>query len=99
MSKLTLGNMIFSDQKFNAMWSLWRYKGHNPMEKLSVFETKNGSETHYSIGILDYITLENRIFPSKEVYKNHAQAFAAVGRALDKQFDKTYTGANKHVRY
>ncbi len=66
MSKLTLEQMSFSDQEFDAMWSLWRHKGH------------------YSVGILDYISLENRIFPNEKVYKNYAQAFAAVGRALDK---------------
>lgn len=86
MNKLTLENMIFSDQEFNSMWKLWQYKGHNPAGKLSVFETRNGDETHYSVGILDYISLENRIFPNEKVYKNHAQAFAAVGRALDKQW-------------
>lgn len=84
MSKLTRENMSFSDQEFDGMWSLWRFKGHNPAEKLSVFETKDGGETYYSVGILDYISLENRIFPSKKVYKSYTQAFAAVGRALDK---------------
>ncbi len=84
MSKLTRENMSFSDQEFDEMWSLWRYKGHNPAQKLSVFETKNGDVTYYSVGILDYMTLENRIFPNKEIYKNLEQAFAAVGRALDK---------------
>ena len=84
MSKLTLEQMSFSDQEFDAMWSLWRHKGHNPAEKLSVFESRNGDETHYSVGILDYISLENRIFPNEKVYKNYAQAFAAVGRALEK---------------
>ena len=84
MSKLTRKDMSFSDQEFDGMWSLWRFKGHNPAEKLSVFETKDGGETYYSVGILDYISLENRIFPSKKVYKSYTQAFAAVGRALDK---------------
>ena len=84
MSKLTRENMSFSDQEFDGMWSLWRLKGHNPAEKLSVFETKDGVETYYSVGILDYISLENRIFPSKKVYRSYTQAFAAVGRALDK---------------
>lgn len=84
MSKLTRENMSFSDQEFDGMWSLWRFKGHNPAEKLSVFETKDGVETYYSVGILDYISLENRIFPSKKVYRSYTQAFAAVGRALDK---------------
>ena len=84
MSKLTRENMSFSDQEFDGMWSLWRFKGHNPAEELSVFETKDGGETYYSVGILDYISLENRIFPSKKVYKSYTQAFAAVGRALDK---------------
>ncbi|WP_432340212.1 hypothetical protein [Yersinia enterocolitica] len=84
MRKLTRENMSFSDQEFDEMWSLWRYKGHNPAEKLSVFETSNGDETYYSVGILDYISLENRIFPSEKVYKSYTQAFAAVGRALDK---------------
>ena len=84
MSKLTRENMSFSDQEFDGMWSLWRFKGHNPAEKLSVFETKDGGETYYSVGILDYISLENRIFPSKKVYRSYTQAFAAVGRALDK---------------
>lgn len=87
MSTLILENMIFSDQSFNAMWNLWQYKGHNPAEKLSVFESVNGSEILYSVGILDYISLEKRIFPNEKIYKNYAQAFAAVGRALDKQFD------------
>ena len=84
MSKLTRENMSFSDQEFDGMWSLWRFKGHNPAEKLSIFETKDGGETYYSVGILDYISLENRIFPSKKVYRSYTQAFAAVGRALDK---------------
>ena len=84
MSKLTRENMSFSDQEFDGMWSLWRFKGHNPAGKLSVFETKDGGETYYSVGILDYISLENRIFPSKKVYRSYTQAFAAVGRALDK---------------
>ena len=84
MSKLTRENMSFSDQEFDGMWSLWRFKGHNPAEKLSVFETKDGGETYYSVGILDYISLESRIFPSKKVYRSYTQAFAAVGRALDK---------------
>ena len=84
MSKLTRKDMSFSDQEFDGMWSLWRFKGHNPAEKLSVFETKDGGETYYSVGILDYISLENRIFPSKKVYRSYTQAFAAVGRALDK---------------
>ena len=84
MRKLTRENMSFSDQEFDGMWSLWRFKGHNPAGKLSVFETKDGGETYYSVGILDYISLENRIFPSKKVYRSYTQAFAAVGRALDK---------------
>ena len=84
MSKLTRKDMSFSDQEFDGMWSLWRLKGHNPAEKLSVFETKDGGKTYYSVGILDYISLENRIFPSKKVYRSYTQAFAAVGRALDK---------------
>lgn len=81
---LAAENKVFSEVDFADMWGLWLSKGHNPAQKLSFFEVKRGEEITFSVGILDYITLENIIFPSEKSYKNNEQAFAAVGRALDK---------------
>jgi hypothetical protein len=63
--------------KFALTWKLWKDKGHDPAEKLIV-----DSET-FSVGILDYISLDNIVYPSDKTYKNYEQAFAAVGRAID----------------
>lgn len=81
---LAAENKVFSDVDFADMWNLWLWKGHDPAQKLSFFEVKRGEEITFSVGILDYMTLENIIFPSEKSYKNNEQAFAAVGRALDK---------------
>ena len=77
-------NKIFSEVDFAGMWNLWLWKGHSPAQKLGFFEVKRGEEITFSVGILDYMTLENVIFPNEKSYKNKEQAFAAVGRALDK---------------
>ena len=81
---LAAENKVFSEVDFADMWNLWLWKGHNQAQKLSFFEVKRGEEITFSVGILDYMTLENIIFTSKKSYKNKQQAFAAVGRALDK---------------
>lgn len=73
-----------ADQFFN-MWELWRYKGHDPIEKLTswVFKQPDGS-VMFAVGIWDYVSFEEVIFPCAGPYKNREQAFAAVGRALKK---------------
>lgn len=64
---------------FASAWELWKHKGHNPAEKLCFFEGGLG----YQVGLLDYMTLTDYIFPDDRTHMSREAAFAAVGRALD----------------
>lgn len=83
MAIITPEQITVCPKKFAAMWSLWKYKGHNPAQKLSVFEVHNKDIIYYSVGLLDYETLENYYYPSHSLFTNYEQAFADIGRALD----------------
>lgn len=76
--------MNFEPELFTLAWSLWKQKGHKPIQKLTVFETHSGNKVFYSIGLLDYQTLENYYFTSQAVFTNYEGALAELGRALDK---------------
>lgn len=76
--------MIYDPKKFVAMWSIWRNKGHQPTQKLKIFESVGENKIFYSIGLLDYQTLENYCFPSQSVFANYEGAFADIGHVLDK---------------
>ncbi len=76
--------MFFGAEQFVCAWSLWQNKGHKPSQKLSIYESRHGSQVLYSIGILDYVTLENIYFASESLFTNYEAAFADIGRALDK---------------
>lgn len=84
MTKLSSGNMIFDAKEFADSWGVWQSKGHSPAQKLRVFETRDSGQVLFSVGLLDYLTLEKFVFPSVSLFTTYEQAFADVGRALDK---------------
>lgn len=74
-------------QEFVEAWLTWETKGHNPAEMLRLFTTQTSAGVLYTVGILDYMTLDDYAYPSADDYKTIEQAFAAVGRALDENMD------------
>lgn len=77
--------MRFNQTDFLQNWGVWQSKGHQPIQKLKIYESKSNGQTLYSIGLLDYENLEDVIFPSESLFTNYEAAFAAIGRALDEQ--------------
>lgn len=77
--------MRFNQTDFLQNWGVWQSKGHQPIQKLKIFESKSNGQTLYSIGLLDYENLEDVIFPGESLFTNYEAAFAAIGRALDGQ--------------
>lgn len=75
--------MRFNQVEFLQNWGVWQSKGHQPVQKLKIFESKSNGQTLYSIGLLDYENLEDVIFPSQSLFTNYEAAFAAIGRVLD----------------
>ena len=75
--------MRFNQTDFLQNWGVWQSKGHQPIQKLKIYESKSKGQTLYSIGLLDYMTLEDVIFPSESLFTSYEAAFAAIGRALD----------------
>ena len=75
--------MRFNQTDFLQNWGVWLSKGHQPIQKLKIYESKSNGQTLYSIGLLDYENLEDVIFPSESLFTNYEAAFAAIGRALD----------------
>lgn len=73
-------------QEFISAWQVWELKGHNPMEKLKLYEATTKDGTLFTVGLLDYVTLEDYLHPSDEDYPSAEQAFAAVGRAIDSMY-------------
>lgn len=76
-------HMIFGQKEFIGAWNIWKSKGHDPMTKLKLFESPADSGTLYSLGIVDYVTLESVVFPNRSLFTNREAAFASIGRALD----------------
>ena len=77
--------MRFNQVEFLQNWGVWQSKGHQPIQRLKIYESKSNGQTLYSIGLLDYENLEDVIFPSESLFTNYEAAFAAIGRALDEQ--------------
>ena len=75
--------MRFNQVEFLQNWGVWQSKGHQPVQKLKIFESKSNGQTLYSIGLLEYENLEDVIFPSESLFTNYEAAFAAIGRVLD----------------
>ena len=75
--------MRFNQVEFLQNWGVWQSKGHQPVHKLKIFESKSNGQTLYSIGLLEYENLEDVIFPSESLFTNYEAAFAAIGRVLD----------------
>lgn len=74
----------YSADRFAETWGIWSYKGHDPVSKLKLIKTHEG----YAVGLLDYITLTEHITPSSQAFKSYEEAFADIGRALDKALCK-----------
>lgn len=86
MTVLAQENKIFGQAEFASAWALWVGKGHDPASKLKSFTiTNKGGSTGVAVGLVSYADFESVHFPTTTTYKTYAGAFAAIGKALDKE--------------
>lgn len=74
-------NLVLDAEAFRNACEVWKSKNHNPLKQIELFVLEDGG---FAVGVLDYVTRKQYFVASERGYKTREQAFAAVGRQLDK---------------
>ena len=77
--------LLYRDpERFFGNWETLLWKGHDPFQWLSLRE---GDGT-FDVILRDYVDFDTWFAPADKPYKTREQAFAALGRLLDKEAAK-----------